>query len=181
MKTVSYTLQETERIWVISDTHFDHTNIIKYCNRPFSSVEAMNQTLIHNWIETIKPHDTVYFLGDMASGKDSKNPRWWASQLSGKIIWIKGNHDHDIHITSVIDGVEKVILSEIINIHGFEIMLIHNPFDARLDNWNSWIIHGHLHNKQPHINYAERRVNVSVEMINYKPINLASLISKIQI
>ena len=47
-----------------SDTHFGHANIIKYCNRPFSSLEEMNSTIIRNWNEMVKPEDTVFFLGD---------------------------------------------------------------------------------------------------------------------
>ena len=42
-----------------SDSHFHHANIIKYCNRPFSSVEEMNQVMIERWNEVVKPDDVV--------------------------------------------------------------------------------------------------------------------------
>lgn len=32
--------------YLISDLSLDHTNIIEYCDRPFSSVEEMNDTLV---------------------------------------------------------------------------------------------------------------------------------------
>lgn len=53
-------------IYFTSDTHFFHNNIIKACNRPFASVEEMNDGLIKNWNNTVSPKDTIYHLGDCA-------------------------------------------------------------------------------------------------------------------
>ena len=45
-------------IYVTSDTHFNHKNIIEYCNRPYSSVEEMNKAIIDNWNSVVKDEDT---------------------------------------------------------------------------------------------------------------------------
>ena len=54
-------------IWMTSDLHFNHENILKYepVSRPFATVEEMNEVLIQNWNSKIKPEDIVYVLGDL--------------------------------------------------------------------------------------------------------------------
>jgi calcineurin-like phosphoesterase family protein len=52
----------SENIWIISDTHFGHNNIINYCDRPFSNVKEMNEAIIDNWNSVVKQNDLVYHL-----------------------------------------------------------------------------------------------------------------------
>ena len=80
------------RIFIISDTHFDHAKIIKYCNRPFSDVNKMNDEIINRWNDVVKNEDIVYHLGDLFLGSkfDLKSI---ISKLNGNIYLIKGNHD----------------------------------------------------------------------------------------
>ena len=80
------------KYFVISDTHFGHENIIQYCNRPFKTVEEMDNVLIKNWNETVSNKDVVVHLGDFALCS-KKMAREICSQLNGKKILIKGNHD----------------------------------------------------------------------------------------
>ena len=54
--------------WFVSDTHFSHTNIIRYTGRPFQSVNEMDERLIENWNALVEPQDTVFFLGDFGLG-----------------------------------------------------------------------------------------------------------------
>ena len=53
-----------EHTFFTSDTHFNHANIIRFCNRPFIDVAQMNETLIANWNKVVGEDDTVFHLGD---------------------------------------------------------------------------------------------------------------------
>ena len=79
-------------IYFISDTHFNHENIIKYCNRPFKNIKEMNQAIIENWNEVIKEDDVVYHLGDLALGR-KEDIYEITSKLKGVKYIIRGNHD----------------------------------------------------------------------------------------
>jgi calcineurin-like phosphoesterase family protein len=76
-------------IFFTSDYHLSHANIIKYSNRPYSTVEEMDEAIIANHNATVKPNDTVYFLGDFCFGDASKHLK----RLNGHIIFITGSHD----------------------------------------------------------------------------------------
>jgi calcineurin-like phosphoesterase family protein len=57
-------------IFFTSDHHFGHENIIRYCNRPFTSVQQMNEIMILRWNGAVLPEDEVYYLGDFAMKSD---------------------------------------------------------------------------------------------------------------
>lgn len=84
------TKEEAKHIWVTSDTHFNHANIIKYCNRPFSSVEEMNETIVENWNKVVSWDDIIYHLGDFALGDKSLIPNI-LGRLNGRVKIIMGN------------------------------------------------------------------------------------------
>ncbi|WP_052302985.1 hypothetical protein [Archaeoglobus veneficus] len=58
-------------------------------------------------------------------------------------------------------------------------MLVHRPDEV--NSFDGWIIHGHTHNgklrKYPFINGEKQTINVSVEVVNYKPVSLDYIIS----
>lgn len=152
----------------MGDTHFDHANIIKYCQRPFADVKAMNDAILAN-LKVIAPDDIFYFMGDLNMGKGSRV--WWLSQLPGKVTFIKGSHDRGIHPPEF-NGI-KVLYSQIVAVDGLLFRLIHDP--NQMTNWDGWTIHAHVHNTAPFINRELKRVNVAVEATDYKPINLATI------
>ena len=79
-------------VWFTSDTHFWHKNVIEYCQRPFESVEEMNETLIKNWNDRVKKNDTIYILGDFCFGTKEQCIEI-LGRLNGQKFLIYGNHD----------------------------------------------------------------------------------------
>lgn len=78
--------------YFISDTHFGHENIIRYCDRPFGSVDDMNAAMIQRWNAVVCTMDRVYHLGDFALGPKSLW-RSYREALNGQIVFVLGNHD----------------------------------------------------------------------------------------
>jgi calcineurin-like phosphoesterase family protein len=76
-------------LFFTADTHFNHANIIRYCHRPFATVEEMNETMVANWNRVVGDEDTVYHVGDVGFG----DVRPVLDRLKGKIVLIIGSHD----------------------------------------------------------------------------------------
>lgn len=55
-------------VFFTSDIHFNHTNILRFCDRPFKSIEEMNETIITNWNRVVGIDDEVFHLGDFCLG-----------------------------------------------------------------------------------------------------------------
>lgn len=82
----------TSNTWVVSDTHFWHENIIKYCNRPYANAQEMNEDLIAKWNARLKENDIVWHLGDFCFGC-KEHITEIVPRLNGRINLVLGNHD----------------------------------------------------------------------------------------
>ena len=176
--TKEIVIEDATKVFMVSDPHFDHTNIIEYCNRPFASIGEMNIIILDNWLKAIKSDDIVLFLGDMCFGRGARKARWWLDQLTGKIIYIKGSHDQGIRPTSV--GLNAAFVADvlIVAVNGLKLTMMHNP-TGRTD-WNTWLVHGHTHNELPFISHKHKRVNVSLDVTEFKPVRLDVICTIIQ-
>ena len=76
-----------------ADTHFNHANVIKYCARPFASIDEMNREMIARWNAVVGAKDTVYHLGDFAMGKPTEWPSFLRQLNGAKKFLSRGNHD----------------------------------------------------------------------------------------
>lgn len=79
-----------KNLWFTSDHHFGHTNIIKYCNRPFKDADEMDKELINRWNEVVGPDDDVWHLGDFTL---QDNIDKYIERLNGNIYFVRGGHD----------------------------------------------------------------------------------------
>ena len=162
--------------WIIGDTHFYHYNIIEYCDRPFSSVEEMNELMIYNWNSVVSNKDMVYHLGDFAFGKGSREHiAEIRTKLNGNIFLFKGNHDRQTKSWYNRAGFDFVVGGEYW-LYEPTVILSHKPYPTRSPMIN---IHAHTHNLM-HLSENKIYYSVSVEQIDYTPINLDNLIEKIR-
>ena len=157
--------------WFISDTHFSHTNIIRYTGRPFQSVEEMNERLIANWNSLIDHKDTVFFLGDFGLGATDFLTTLCAC-LHGNKICIRGNHDGTPAKMHAI-GFSLVLESAFIKIGRHLIELVHIPSQSMPPHFQ---LHGHVHEKQPN-KLIDKQLNLSVEVWDYKPVPEKAIIA----
>lgn len=158
--------------WFISDTHFGHTNIIPYCDRPFVSVEQMNRYMIQQWNAVVKKNDTVYHLGDFSLGLSPEEVKDIVSQLNGNIRLVKGNHDTWNNEKYRNLGFKEVYDKPIL-VNDF-MLLSHEPNAFRL-NGMYINVYGHVHNSPMYDTYKNGFLCVCVERHNYKPISLQDI------
>jgi calcineurin-like phosphoesterase family protein len=169
--------------YFIADTHFRHTNIIKYCDRPFDTVEEMNDTIIRNINHIVGPNDVLWHLGDFAYGKGATEEEIIVARNRincRNINLIIGNHDHLITKNKTLRSLFNMIIPYFNGYIGEEIfVLTHRPYDQLshfnegwMDNIDQYLdigaIHlfGHTHN----ISHITPN-NLSVENINYTPVH----------
>jgi calcineurin-like phosphoesterase family protein len=151
--------------WFISDTHFSHTNIIRYTGRPFQSVNEMDERLIENWNALVEPQDMVFFLGDFGLGTTEFLTSLCA-RLHGNKICIRGNHDGSPAKMHTI-GFALVLESAFIKIGCHQVELVHIPSQPAPLHFQ---LHGHVHEKRPN-KIVDRQLNLSVEVWDYKPVS----------
>lgn len=158
--------------FVISDTHFNHFNIIGYCDRPFVTAEEMDETMIANWNAVVGKDDIVHHLGDFAFGRGSiERIEEYVARLNGSIILTRGNHDRQTNSWYKRVGFADVIGGECWQ-YKPGVIFSHRP----QPNKGLLNIHGHIHNLY-HIHPNKLYVNMSVEVVNYTPIRLQDLLS----
>ena len=134
--------------WFTADSHFSHTNIIKYSNRPYNSIEQMDNDIIDRWNKKLKPGDRLFILGDFCGQR--RRPEILKSYLErihlnkDGIFLIKGNHDDKQHSPKAFKHVYDIY--EYKHTNKQIIVLFHYAMKV----WNrchygSWSLFGHSH------------------------------------
>lgn len=165
--------------WFISDTHFFHTNMLKFTDdkgkrtRPFNSLEEMHEYMIKKWNDVVDDNDYVYHLGDVTF-QYHKPFNELMSRLKGKKRLIVGNHDK-IWNPALQRWFEKAELW-----HGFKeynFTAVHMPLPIQGLRDGAYCVHGHVHqNSLKNPNY----INVSVEVRDYTPVHIDQIAEEIK-
>ena len=151
-----------------SDLHLGHTNIIKYCDRPFKTVNHMNESLIKKWNDVVKSGDTVFHLGDFCHKTARYNCDKFIARLNGHIIFIKGNHDN-----SSLSIIETATIEYGGKVWG----LCHNPEDAT-EKFN---LTGHVHERWRTKKIGDKVCfNVGCDVNNFQPISIKTIIKELE-
>jgi calcineurin-like phosphoesterase family protein len=166
-----------------SDTHFDHKNIIQYCDRPFKNIDEMNVTIVEKWNSIVTNNDTVYHLGDFTLG-DIRHFTKWVSQLNGNIKILPGSHDH-LWLKDFVESDKVQVVMPLVSVEFHEIMMGEYPQVIVLchysmqvwdrSHYGSWHLFGHSHGTLKGIGLS---FDVGVDCTEFAPIPLEVIASK---
>ena len=180
------------KIFFVSDTHFFHANIIKYCNRPWKSgtkdedgeflitekdVYDMNEAIISNWNSVVGPDDVVWHLGDFALGNRNRIPEI-VSRLNGKKHLVLGNHDHHKMSFYYESGFHRVYDHPVVISNFF--ILSHEPMQWVKDGDVYANIYGHVHDQEMYKDFTSNSFCACVERIGYAPIRWSDMLEKMK-
>ena len=168
-------------IYFTADNHFGHENVIRFCDRPFSSAEEMNAAMISLWNERVHRNDTVYVLGDMFFRCDYAEDI--LKKLKGKKYLIAGNHDSSwlrkFDASKYFEDITKFLET---SAGQHKLVLSHRPLVSWDHERRAYMIHGHIHNDTsadfwPLLCVRERALNAGVDINGFRPVTFEELLA----
>lgn len=180
-----------------ADTHFNHKNIIKFCDRPFRDVDHMDHVIIDNINEVATPDDELWVLGDLALGTLVESLEL-IKLINPAVHLVSGNHDRTWRGAKEKDraktplyieaGIQSIQDEAIHNIGGIPVRLSHFPYSGdhaeedRHVEWRPkddgmWLLCGHVHELWMH---NGRMINVGVDVQNFYPVSEEGVLDFIQ-
>lgn len=166
-------------IYLVSDTHFGHKNIIDFCGRPFVGPRDMNETMIENWNSCVKPKDIVWHLGDFGfKAEDDLDDIY--NQLNGTKHLLLGNHDENN------SQVKKLPWASVghykrLKWEGKRYILSHYPFQSwHGSNKGDIHFHGHCHGTLRTIQYNRLDVGVDCHVSQFFPVKLSAAVQYVE-
>lgn len=167
-------------VYFTADTHAWHTNIIKYCNRPFDNADEMTEAIAYNINSKVKKNDVLYHLGDFAFGSPDKTVEFRRMINCRNVILILGNHDHKVKtnpflytlFTDVYDGF-------------YEFQSVRGPITVchyAMRTWNNqnhgaWQLYGHSHGTLPQTKTFS--MDVGMDANNLMPLSIYEIEEKL--
>lgn len=155
--------------WFTADEHYGHTNIIKYCNRPFQGLLAMemDNDLMRRHNEVVKTSDTVIHIGDFSLISNYQVLyQNYISKLNGTHIFVRGSHDHWMS-----NRYHEIFEKKIKKQH---IVCCHYAMRVwPLSHYGSWQLYGHSHGK---LEPLGKQYDVGVDNNNFYPVSFDQLV-----
>ena len=166
------------KIWIISDTHFNHDILVQYCGRPIDFEQR-----IFKQLSLLDQEDMLIHLGDICLGKDQDMHNKYITPLKCRKILVKGNHDHKSNTWYLNNGWDFVCKTFKDKYFSKKILFSHKPM---IDDGYDLNIHGHFHNNEHHklepdfvaIKNDKQHCFI-LEHTNYSPELLKTFISRI--
>ena len=168
-------------VFFTADPHFGHANILQLCNRPFETIEEMNEIFIENWNRRVTGSDSVYIVGDLFFR--CKDPEPILKQLKGKKHLIVGNHDRSwLGKVDTQKYFRSVDLMAIISDGAHAITLCHYPLLSWEHAKKSFMIHGHIHANTdmdfwPLLLARDNVLNAGVDLNGFQPVSFDELLA----
>lgn len=164
-------------VYFSADDHYGHSNILRYCSRPFATIEEHDEALITNWNRVVKPQDTAYIIGDLAFYKDQNKTAEVVRRLNGKKHLVLGNHDKFLKpfVLEMFASVNHYLEIKVQDSEAYKgsqlIVLLHYAMKV----WNrshsgSWHLYGHSHSSLAD-DPNSLSFDVGVDAHNYTPIS----------
>ncbi|MBQ3664890.1 MAG: metallophosphoesterase [Lachnospiraceae bacterium] len=163
-------------IWFTSDLHLGHRSVLNFCERPFETVEEMNETLIYHYNSCVRKNDTVYILGDIAHRIPVVEVNQLISRLNGKKYLCKGNHDKK-YDESLFEGMYDFLE---ISVDGINLSLMHYPMmEWPKSRHGSLHLHGHIHTDGEYNLQQKKegilRYDVGVDANGFYPVSIQQI------
>ena len=174
------------KYWFTADEHYGHKNIIEYCNRPFTSVESMDNQIIDRHNKVVGDDDVVIHCGDFTL-KDRNTARNYIRRLKGKHEFLVGSHDYwlndQISIYPITSEVSTYALQgQVIwekDINGIYVVACHYAMRTwPRSHHDSIQLHGHSHGTLP---VAYNQLDVGVDSNNFYPVSMEQVLEKIKL
>jgi len=201
MQKVHIDLKPDQHIFLTSDLHIGHTNILRFCNRPFLDVKDMSKDLIKNWNRVVGEDDIVFDLGDMFWFDGRHEVKKFISNLNGTIYKVPGNHDMDCrHLFELCDPEKVIILDDVVQVFvsgldpekplkQFEFWISHMPMATWPHFEHAPSFFGHIHSGPlsgasvdipgHDLQLKKNMYDVGVDNNNYTPVELREALRKI--
>ena len=175
--------RKKNKIWISSDFHFSHSNVIKYCGESrghFTSVDEMNEALIDNFNNLLTECDTLIIVGDIGFAKPTEICEY-LNRISCKKIIVWGNHDSKLRYSSefskaqnIIDTLDYLEFTHELDGKKHPICVMHFPLlEWHRKHRGSFHFHGHQHtplSKNTNIGKLHRSKDIGIDGIaGFKP------------